>query len=172
MRLTKYDDVTGIHQKEIVHLRNGDQPIEWEIQALPPDYDDTTEAELPSPIPPRLGVETKGPKERPVLDADTGRPLIKYNETDPDYRKLVRETNKLQAIKMFLDGSVAGQVEFDSQLDMSDARLHYRAVLRELKEFGFSMGDVLTIVGRIATLSGLGEDEVKKAEAGFSEAES
>ncbi len=170
MRLTKYD-VKGIHQNEGVQLRNGDAPVEWQIQALPPDWDDTAEVELPSPMPPRLGVETSGPKNRPVTDPETGRPVIKYNETDPKYLKQVRETKKLQAVKMLIDGTVPGQVVFDSQLDPADPKAHYRAVLTELKEFGFSMGDLLTLVRRIGTISGIGEDEVKSAEAGFFEAE-
>ena len=73
---------------------------------------------------------------------------------------------------MLLDGSVAGQIVFEAQLDPADPKAYYRAVLLELKEFGFSMGDLLMLVKRIGALSGIGEDEVKKAEAGFSEAES
>ena len=176
MRLTKYDDVTGIHQKEAVQLRdgqeNGQALIEWEIQALPPDYDDTAEAELPTPRPKRLGIETSGPKDRPVLDPNSGRPLVKYNDTDPGYLKELRETNKLQAVKMLLDGSVAGQIVFEAQFDPADPKAYYRAVLLELKEFGFSMGDLLMLVKRIGALSGIGEDEVKSAEAVFSKAES
>ncbi len=171
MRLTKYDDVTGIHQKETVQLRNGDQPIEWEICALPPDYDDTSEAELSTPMPRRLGIETSGPKNRPVIDPETGRAVIKYDDQDIGYLKELRETKKLQVVKMLVDGSAPGQVQFESQLDPADPKAHYRAVLQELKEFGFSMGDLLTIINRIGTLSNLGEDEVKSAEAGFSNAE-
>lgn len=172
MRLTKYDDVTGIHQSEVVQIRDGDQPIEWAIQALPPDYDDTSEAELSTPRPRRLGIETSGPKNRPVIDPETGRALVKYNDTDPGYLKDLRETNKLQAVKMLLDGSVPGQIEFDAQIDPENPKAYYRAVLQELKNFGFSMGDLLTLVQRIGTISGIGEDDVKSAEAGFSKAES
>ena len=171
MRLTKYD-VPGIQQEEAVQLRNGDTPIEWLIQALPPDYDDTAEAELPTPRPQRIGIETSGPKNRPVIDPETQSPIVKYNDTDPEYLKELRETNKLQAVKMLLDGTVSGQLEFESQLDPADPKAFYRAALQELKAFGFSMGDMLMLVRRIGTLSGIGEDEVKTAEAGFSRAES
>ena len=165
MRLTNNPDVTTIRQVEAYHLRDG---IKIEIQALPPDYDDTAEAELPSPSATRLGIETDG-KGRPVLD-DKGRTIMRYDTEDADYKKAVSRNGKLQAIKMFVDGLAPGQINFDATLE-DDGPGFYRAVQEELKAFGFSMGDLLGAVQAIGALSGISDEDMKAAEEDFTRAE-
>ena len=165
MRLTNNPEVTTIRQVEVYHLRDG---IEIEIQALPPDYDDTVEAELPSPVAARLGVETDG-KGRPVLD-DRGRTIMRYDVEDADYKKAVSRNGKLQAIKMFVDGLGPGQIAWEATLD-NDGPAFYNAVQAELKAFGFSMGDLLGAVKAIGVLSGISDEDMKAAEEDFTRAE-
>lgn len=165
MRLTNNPEVTTIRQVEAYRLRDG---IEIEIQALPPDYDDTAEAELPSPTATRLGIETDS-KGRPVLD-EKGRTTMRYDTEDADYKKAVSRNGKLQAIKMFVDGIAPEQIEFESTLG-EDGPAYYSAIQAELKAFGFSMGDLLGAVKAIGALSGISDEDMKVAEEDFTEAE-
>ena len=165
MRLTNYD-VGSIRQVEDFQLRP-DMTIQ--IQALSADYDDMVESELPSPQPERLGVEKDG-KGNPVLDADQ-KPIIRYKDDDPDYLKAASQNGKLHAIYLLVEGIVPGQLEFEAQKDPDNRRAYYEAVLVELKDFGFSMGDLLKVVRAVSKLSGITEEDIKVAEKGFSQAE-
>ena len=165
MRLTQHD-VTSIRQIEDYELRPG---MMIQIQALPPDYDDEVESELPSPQPERLGVE-KDKKGNPVLDSDN-KPIIRYKDDDPEYMKASSRNGKLHAIYLMVQGLVPGQIEFTAQKD-GDLPAYYHSVLIELREFGFSMGDLLGLVRAISKLSGITSEDIKAAEADFSQAES
>lgn len=165
MRLTNHA-VETIQQISDYELRDG---ITLKIQALAPDYDDSVEAELPSPQPERLGVEKDG-KGKVLMD-ESNRPVVRYKDQDPAYLKAVSKNGKLQAIKMLVDGLVPGEMDFDAKLDPDDPPAFYRAVLAELKAFGFTMGDLLGIVKAVGALSGIGDEEIKIAERDFSRAE-
>jgi hypothetical protein len=165
MRLTNYD-VDSIRQTEEFMLRP-DMTIQ--IQALPPDYDDQVEAELPSPQPERLGVE-KDAKGNPILDSEN-KPIIRYKDDDLEHLKAASRMGKLHAIYLMVEGIVPGQIEFQVQKDPDKREAFYEAILVELREFGFSMGDLLKIVKAISKLSGISAEDIKAAEAGFSQAE-
>ena len=166
MRLSNNPEVSTIRQSEPFQLR---PDLTIEIQALPPDYDDTVESELPSPEAKRLGIE-KDSKGKAVLD-DQGRTVMRYDTEDADYKKAVSRNGKLQAIKMLVDGLAPDQIDFEAELG-EDAPAFYRAVLAELKAFGFSMGDLLAVVKKIGVLSGISDEDMKAAESDFTEAES
>jgi hypothetical protein len=140
-----------------------------QIQALPPDYDDQVEAELPSPQPERLGVE-KDAKGNPILDSEN-KPIIRYKDDDLEHLKAASRMGKLHAIYLMVEGIVPGQIEFQVQKDPDKREAFYEAILVELREFGFSMGDLLKIVKAISKLSGISAEDIKAAEAGFSQAE-
>ena len=165
MRLTKYD-VTSIRQVEDFQLRP-DMTIQ--IQALPPDYDDAVEAELPSPQPGRLGVE-KDENGKVILD-ENQKPIIRYEDDDPAHIKAANENGKLHAIYLLVKGLVPGQIEFETERDPDKPREFYKAIMGELRDFGFSMGDLLKFVRAISKLSGITEEDIKAAEADFSSAE-
>ena len=165
MRLTNYD-ATSIRQVEDYELRPG---MMIQIQALAPDYDDTVEIELPSPQPERLGVEKENGKT--VLD-DNQKPIIRYKDDDPEYLKASSRMGKLHAIYLMVQGIVPGQLAFEAKRDPEKTQAFYEAVLIELREFGFSMGDLLGLVRAISKLSGITSEDIKAAEADFSEAES
>lgn len=165
MRLTNYD-VTSIRLIEDYQLRP-DMVIQ--IQAVPPDYDDQVESELPSPQPERLGVE-KDANGKTILDDDK-KPIIRYKEDDPEYMRKASRSGKLHAIYLMIEGIVPGQLEFQAERDPNDLPAYYEAVLIELRDFGFSMGDLLKLVRTISKLSGITKEDVKAMEADFSEAE-
>lgn len=172
MKLTNYGAESIQETAEYV-LRDGDEHgrIVLTLQALPPDYDETSEEELPSPKPEILGVE-KDERGRVVMD-DDGKPAKRYKDEDPDYRRAVAEHNKLQAVKMILDGIADGQLTFSTTKDeASDAAEFYRTALVEMKQYGFSMGDFIRLVEAIAEVSSIGEEAVREAERVFSGAES
>lgn len=175
MRLTQYPDVEHISQTRTVELRPegwGDDapPITLTVRSLPPDYGEKTEELLPSPTPPRLGPEMVN--GRVVRDEDN-RPLIKYDEHNPEYRKELRETNQLQSVKMILDGLMPGQIEFETPgSPEEDARAFYRGIRDEMTAFGFGLGDHLRLVEEIARVSNIDERDLEGATAGFFEKES
>lgn len=169
MRLTRYD-VETIRSTETFILRpdaDGLPEITIEIQSLPPDWDDEAERELPTPQPPHLGVDTDQ-KGRVRFNPTTGRPIQRYNEQDPKYQAALQATKKLQSVKMFLDGIAPGQLDFSASKDPDDAATYYRAVLAELKEFGITMGDLVRVTKAIGRLSGLTDEDMEAATAGFS----
>lgn len=173
MKLTRYEDVNDITDRRTVLLREDDPDlpdIELTLEALPPDWDDEVERELPSPNPPRVGVEKKS-SGRPVFDPDTGRPVPRYDEHDEGFLRERREINKLQSVKMVVDGLADGEVAFDATFDPNNPRDYYRDVLREMKEFGFGMGDLVTVIEEIGELSGISEDELDRAKRDFFETE-
>ena len=166
MRLKNNPDVHTIRQSEKFRLR---PDVEIEIQSLPPDYDDTVEIELPAPEATRLGIEKDG-KGKAVLD-DQGRTVMRYDTEDADYKRAVTRHGKLQAIKILVDGIAPGQIDFEATLG-EDAPAYYQAVLQELKAFGFGLGDVLSVVKAVSDLSGISDEDMRAAEADFTEAES
>lgn len=168
MRLIQHAEVETIIQRETIVLRE-ELGISIDIQSLPADWDEQCEAEIPTPLPPRLGIE-KDTKGVVILD-EKNRPIVRYNYEDADYREKKRTTGKLQAIKTIVDGIAPGQIEFEANKEKLGARAFYIAVLGEMKDFGMGMGDLLMLVTKIAQLSGLSEKDIKVAEAGFSTAE-
>lgn len=165
MRLTHFEDVGTIHQSGEFTLRPG---ITLQIRALSPDYDDILADELPSPEPPRLGIEKE--KGQPVIGQD-GRPLIRYGEHDPKFKKEARRIAKLGLVKMILDGLEPGQIQFDADKDPDNPAAFYSMALKELTAFGFSLGDLVAMAREIQELSGITDSEVKIGEADFSGAE-
>jgi len=172
MRL-KNHEVQSIRETGQFVLRDDEEhgTIVLEIQALPPDFDEETEEQLPTPQPKRLGPE-RDKKGRVVLGTD-GKPVIRYDESDSAYRESRREHTKLQAVKIVLDGVRPGQMEFSTaKPEGGDWPAFYRDALLEMKAFGFSLGDILDLVKAITNLSNIGEEEVKRAEEVFFEAAS
>ncbi len=165
MRLLQHADVETIIQRETIVLRE-DLGITLDIQSVHADFDGETEAELPSPMPPRLGVEKDG-KGHVLLD-DNQRPIVRYGYDDPDYREKKRIVGKLQAVKTIVDGLAPDQVEWEADKEALGPRQFYIAVLGEMKAFGLGMGDMLTLITAIGKLSGLTEKDIKAAELGFS----
>lgn len=169
MRLTYHPEVENIVEREVIVLRDTDPEIRLEVRSLPATFSDETESELPTPQPPRKGF-AKDEKGR-LIRSDSGHPVPDYDWDDPDYLEKKREIAKLQTTRTLVHGLMPGHIEFDADPDILTPPQFYRAVLEELADFGFGMGDLLKMVKTIGNLSGLTDDDIEKAELGFSEEE-
>lgn len=172
MRLVGLEQISSIRTEQAVELRpaTDDSPaIVLRVHNLPPDYGESVESELPTPVATRAGWE-KDEKGRLVQGPD-GRPLPKYLTDDGGYRKRLREVQQLQAVKMIVDALVPGQIEFGVRREDEEPMEYYRAIRQEMKEFGFGVGDFVALVTAISDVSGVSEEEVKAATAGFTVAE-
>lgn len=164
-------EVASIKETEEFVIRDNTEHgrIAFTLQALPPDWDESAEEELPSPKPPRLGFEMNK-KGRVMMDTD-GERIEKFNEDDPTYLAALRDHYKLLAVKMILDAIVPGQIEFSAATKDDGLAEFYRSALVEMKQFGFSIGDIVALGKKVTNLSGLDDDDVKEFERVFSEAE-
>lgn len=169
MRLTQYPDRTSIRNEATVQLPRNEAAggdIFLDVVALPPDYPEDVEREIPSPTPPRLGIE-KDEDGKPIFDPETGRPVVRYNEADADFQRKRQRAQTLQTVKYAVDALKEGQIEFEADTRDLEGAEYYEAVLREMREYGFSLGDVAKLCASAQRVSGLSEDEIEKATEGF-----
>ena len=167
MRLTKYPDVKTIREKKTITLMNQDGvEVELEIQDLPPTYGSDVEAVLPTPKPTVSG-PLKDSKGRIERDERTGKPILLYDDTDPDYLRTKSENQTLQLVLLVVAGAVDGQLEFDTPLVEGDEKAFYRGALEEMKAFGFGLGQVTRIAQAVKDLSGITDEDVARANADF-----
>lgn len=162
MKLTAHPDLTSIRQTKRVEVAPG---VELEIQDLPPTYGDELEAALPEPKPP-----SKGPlydRNKRIERDQAGRPLLEYDWHDAEYLKALAEHRTLALVFFVTEGVVDGQLEFEVELNGSP-REYYRAVLDEMKAFGFGIGQVTRIADAVRELSGISDADVEEAAADFS----
>jgi hypothetical protein len=165
MRLL-HDDRTNVRDQMAVTLnRRGMDPITLTLHALPSDYADEAEREIPSPRPERLGV-LKDRKGRLEKD-ERGRPVIQYAEDKPEYLAALQEAQQLQAIKMIADALDPAEVEFGVQKNGQLPKQYYEAVRREMVAFGFSVGDLVELVKAVAEVSNLREEDLEGAMPDF-----
>ena len=167
MRLTKYPEVKTIRETTTIVLTDQDGvEIELQIQDLPPTYGDDMEAVLPTPKP-----KVKGPMKdsRGRIERDErGKPILAYDDEDPDYLREKARTGTLQLVYMVVAGVSEGQLAFESGIDPAKPGAFYQGALGEMKDFGFGMGQVTRIAKAVKQLSGITDEDVEKATAGFS----
>ena len=168
MRLTKYPEVKTIREVKTILLTKRDgEDIDLEIQDIPPTYADEMQTVLPTPQP-----KVKGPmrdaKGRIERDERTGKPILLYEDDDPAYLRAKAQIETLQLVYLVTEGVTAGQLEFDAQLNPSNPRAFYEAALAEMKAFGFGLGQVTHIAQAVRQLAGITDEDMEKANAGFS----
>lgn len=171
MRIEGLEYSTIRNKSTVILDRSADSglpPIELTVHALPPTYVEDAEREIPSPNPPRFGV-LKDKKGRIEKDA-AGRPVMQYDEQDPEYMEKLREVKQLHAIKMVVDALDPEEVTFEAQKGGS-LRNYYVAVRKEMADLGISIGDLATLIKAVVEVSNLGEDDLKEARLDFFETE-
>jgi hypothetical protein len=137
------------------------KPITLTLHALPGDYADEAEREIPSPQPERLGVlrDRKGRFEKD----ERGRPVMQYAEDKPEYLAALQEAQQLQIIKTVADALDPTEVEFSTQKNGQSPKQYYTAVWREMVAFGFSVGDLVELAKAVAEVSNLREEDLGEA---------
>ena len=172
MRLTHIDTPT-IHNTTTVTLKRSESlglpPITLTIHALPPDFPDEQEREIPSPRPKATGFMTdkKGRLQKDEMD----RPIKTYDDDEPEYVAAVQRVRQLQSIKLIVDALDPSEVEFTATKD-GDAAVYYEACRKEMGAFGISIGDMLDLIKAATKTSGIDPDDLKVARADFFETES
>ncbi len=155
MKLTRYEDVTSIRQVKKVEIASG---IELEIQDLPPTYTDMLRARLPEPVPPKLGPAREG--GRHVRD-ERNRIVYEYNESDPKYLEALAIHSLRCTVFFLLEGVAPGQMEFNA-VENGSWPDYYDAVLEELIEFGWGMGQLNLVAEAVRELSRIDEAAVEQ----------
>ena len=141
------------------------------IQDLPPTYSDDMRRVLPIPKPKVIG-PVKGPKGQIVRDPDTGRPVLEYDVEDPGYLEKKSDMETLALVYMVIHGTAPGELETECQPDPDDMVGYYRALLKEMKTFGFGLGQVTKIAQAVRRLSGITDADIERATRDFSGAAS
>lgn len=164
-------ECADIHNRGTVTIErdpdSGIEPITLTIHALPPTYGQDAEKEVPSPKPPRLGLSRN---KKGMLDKDEqNRPIMLYDDDDPEYLFELREVQQLQAMKMIVDAMDPGEVQFETTRDGMPPRKYYEAIRGELIKYGFSLGDYVNLVKAISRVSNLKEEDVAAARLDFFE---
>lgn len=172
MRLAQ-TEATNIRNRSTVTLErseeSGLEPITLTIYALPPTYADEAEAEIPSPNPPFKGL-SRNKKGRLDKD-DQGRPIKLYDEQDPGYVKESQVVKQLQSVKMVVDALDLKEANFETQKEGMDPKDYYTAIRQEMKDYGFSIGDLVKLIEAVAAVSNIDEETAGKAKADFFETE-
>lgn len=168
MKLTGYD-IDSAHNRKTVRLsrteESGLPEIELTVEALPSNYWEELEREIPDPVPPQVGVE-RDSSGKPMTD-EQGRPVPKFDWTDETYRRKQKEAQSLQSVKMVVDGLADGEVAFDAEKDPQDPVAYYRAVQREMQQFGFNLGDVVKLARAVQKVSNISGSDIEEAMDGF-----
>lgn len=158
----------NIRETARVVLQRRDGDITLTVHALPHDYNERTEAELPSPLPPFRGYS----KRKGRLEFDrAGKPVPIYDEQDEHYRKEVAEIDRLQQIRMIVCGLDPDEVQFETTRDGKSAREYYAALADEMHAYGFTLGDRIELLKAIGEVSGIDMGDILEARADFFETE-
>lgn len=166
MRLTN-DDRANIRDHTVVELaRKSGPPIKLTLWSVGPDYMERAEAELPSPVPKRTGFVKD---RRGQLQIKDGRPVPLYDTEDPTFRRETKRIGRLQTIKMIHDALDPSEVQFTVERNGGDPAAYYEAIERELHEFGFSLGDLKTLMDGVVEVSNMRREDVDAAKADFFE---
>lgn len=167
MRLKNYD-IDAAHNRKTITLsrteESGLPEIELTVEALPSDYWEELEREIPDPVPPQTGLQRD--ESGKVMFDEQGRPVPKFDWTDENYRQKQKEAQSLQSVKMVVDGLADGEVEFRAEKS-DDPVAYYRAVQREMREFGLNLGDVVRIARAVQDVSNISGSDIEEAMDGF-----
>jgi hypothetical protein len=162
-------DREDIHARGKVTLErteeSGMDSITLTIHALPPTYAQDAEMEVPSPQRPRIGISRN---KKGIIDKDgQGRPIMLYDEENPDYQAELREVQQLQAVKMIVDALDPAEAKFETRRDSMPPKEYYKRIREEMREYGLSLGDYVTLVRAITNVSNLSEEDVEAAGLDF-----
>lgn len=152
----------------VIHFieRPGVAPILVTLQALPLGFNDLMESRLPSPQPPLEFVkDASGGWVRDEND----RAVTYGNTRDAKYRQALEEHRTLR-LYFQLVHALAGDpsVQIDAKVDAFETTADYlRAVAREMKDFGFSDGEIYAMVAKVQKLNAGHVERVEHKAEGF-----
>jgi len=169
MRIAGLPEGVNLREETVVDLRRKEHKVQLTVRALQSDFMTDSEKEIPSPVPPRLGI-SRDKKGRIDRDPATGRPVMLYDEEDHAYIAAASEAKVLQTFKLIVDALDPSEVTFEAKRDDFDtAAEFYQACRREMDALGFSIADYTALAKAVADVSDISEEDLAVAEAGFFE---
>lgn len=151
--------------KNVTIKDNTGNDIIFTIAALPIDFADEIERDIPSPtVPKTFAKDNKG-----KLEKDTnGRPVVVENYDDENYKKQKKEVESLQNAAMIYKSLQSDKnIEFDAKREnFSTPKDFYKAIYEEFKTV-FSLQTFLTLVNETSKLIQIRKEEVEDASESF-----
>lgn len=154
-----------------VVLRDG--AISLRVAAIPFGADEKLRAACPTPLPPLR------PVKRPLASGAVkyefgadGKPLLQPDPTDPEFRKLEAEHNRIYTGFLLWNGLQSdGGISWETPRDLleKDARAFYLAIHAEIVKTGLTVGEVGEIVKGILRASGTSSERIEAAKRDFTE---
>lgn len=173
MRIAGFDGDTFREEGEVTIARRNGRTVTLRLKALPLGFEQTIAERIPPPSPP-IGGALYGRDGKPIKDPQSGKIVPWFNEKEPGYVKAQAEANRLEMaamIHMAVEGDeniqFATPYTCDAKSDPKEWRLFYEGIFRELRDFGFSPGDMLEVVREIMRVSRLDEASLEEAKKGF-----
>ena len=173
MKIAGYDGDSFREEGEIVLRRKDGRMVSLRLRALPLGFEQTIAERIPSPSPP-IGGALYGKDGKPIRDPQTNKIVPWYNEKDSNFVKAQSEANRLEMaamIHMAVEGDESIHFDTPCTCDRKSSpqewKLFYEGIFRELRDFGFSPGDMLEVVREIMRISRLDEASLEEARKGF-----
>jgi len=142
-----------IEKKEIVELEINNEVVPIQVNALPIDFYEILEKNIPSPKPQVIGV-LKDVKGNVLRENDKVIPLT--NEKTVEFQEKVNLCNRRQATYILLEGLKKSEFSFDTQeKDCSNFLEYLDFIYEELKESGLTLGMQTKIINAINKASDL-----------------
>lgn len=157
--------ITFFKSKVITVEDSDGQSCCFTLCALPLDFYDELEKELPRPVPPKAIARDKNGK---VERDETGKPIILVYEDDQNYLKQKKEVDTLQSVALVVRSlSQDTNVEFDSKREnFSTPKEYYQAVHEELKK-SVSLHVFLKLVKETSSMLEIKPEETEDAKKNF-----
>lgn len=138
--------------------------VVFKLTALPIDFHDRMEREIPSPTPPREVIRDK----KKIARDENGRPVFEYNENDPVYKRASQEAQRHQSVSMILEGLRGDDnISFDAKReDHKDPRDYYQAVYEEMK-ICLPMKVFLFLIEEVGKMTAVDSEQIEEAKKAF-----
>lgn len=146
--------------------RPNGEDIEFEIEALPLGYDEVLDKMFPPPTPPSEITMTRAGK---IVRDENGKPVRDYNYDDPKYRSEVQtqaNCRMMYMVEQAIRNQKDWQFETKREDGMSDEKF-YLSLFDEIKESGFSPGDLSILVSGILRVSNMSKEALEEARSDF-----
>lgn len=157
----------GLDQGVLTMERRNGASFDLTFTALPIGFTEEMEKELPPPSPPREGF-CRDHRGRFIKD-NQGRPVPFYDKENPDYLQKCKVINRLQTTSFLVkalenDPNISWEARRE---EMKNTQEYYEKLYQEIKEFGFSAGELTNMLNYVLELSKLGGTDIEEAREDF-----
>jgi hypothetical protein len=157
----------GLDQGVLTIQRRNGATFDLTFTALPIGFTDEMEKELVPPSPPREGF-CRDHRGRFIKD-NQGRPVPFYDKENPEYLQQCKTINRLQTTAF-----LAKALENDQNIswearreDTKSMKEYYEKIYQEIRDFGFSAGELTDMINYVLEISKLGGTDIDEAREDF-----